>query len=185
MATNPALVEAIYQILCGGAVPPSGGARSAGPYGLRVDRAAAADDQNVTTAIFTIAGGEILITGLWGVRTVIQAAGASNMSWAHSVGPTALCAATAVTGDTVGTLYSLQGDPADAILISAGTGVADTFPAVQVGKLVVTSPQYNGALFMVGAGNITVLHTAAAGTGSTRYFMTYVPLADGVTVVAA
>lgn len=184
MATNQALIEAIYQLLTyGGSLHPS--TRYAGPYGLRVDRAAAADDQNVTTAIFTIAGGKILITGLWGVRTVIQAGGASNMSWAHSVGPTALCAATAITGNPVGTLYSLQGDPLDLILISVGTGVADTFPAVQVGKLVVTSPSYNGALFAVGAGNITVLHTAAAGTGSTRYILTYIPLGDGVTVVPA
>jgi len=178
MAGNQALLEAIYQIFAGGHVPAPT-ARGAGGLGWRLDRAAAADPQNAWQNLFTIAGGYIAITGLIGVRTVIQAGGASTMQFRHSVGPTVFDAGTlAITGDAVGTIYVLTGDTTDPIV----SGVAGA--AVMFGKLVATSTTYGGRpLFIVGPGTIDVIMTAAAGTGSTQYILTYIPLSDAVTVV--
>jgi len=178
MATNPALMEALYQILCGGHVP-AGAARGAGSLGWRKDKAAAADPQNVWQTLYTIASGYIIITGLFGIRTVIQAGGASTMQfrWDDGVAPTVLDAGTlAVTGHAVGTLYSLTGDVTDPIQAGAG-GVP-----INLGKIVATSLTYSGGV-LVGAGTIDVTMTAAAGTGSTQYILTYIPLSDAVTVV--
>lgn len=178
MATNQALVEALYQILGTGCVP-SATTRSAAGIGFRVNRAAAADPQNVWESLFTIAGGLIAITGLYGVRTVIQAGGASTMQFRHSVGPTVLDAGTAaITADAVDTIYALTGDTTDPIQVGAAGA------AVMGGKLVATSATYGATpLFIVGAGTIDVTMTAVAGTGSTRYVLTYIPLDDEVTVV--
>lgn len=185
MSTNQALVEAIYQMITGGVVPDSS-ARGAFSLGIRVNRSAAAD-ANGATDIFTIAGGMILLTSLFGVRTVIQGGGASNINFNFDVGPTDLCIATATTAtDAVGTTYSLAGDLTDALIIGAGTGVANTVVPTEPAKLVATSLQYGSIpLFLLGVGNITVTFSAAAPTGSTRYVMTYIPLDDAVTVVAA
>lgn len=157
-----------------------------GPMGIKVSRAAAAD-ANGATNIFTIAGGIIGITGLIGVRTVVQGGGASNISFSHSTGPTDLCIATATSAtDPVGTVYAVAGDVGDSCIIGAGTGVANTVTPLEPGRLVATSLQYGGTiLFIVGVGNITVTFSAAAPTGSTRYVLTYIPYDDGVTVVAA
>lgn len=150
-----------------------------GGLGPKVRRATAADPQNVWQTIFTVAGGPVFITFLVGVRTIIQAGGASLMQFRHSVGPTAIDAGTlAVTGDAVGTLYYLTGDPADAIL-SGAAGVP-----VPTGKVIGVAAQYQGIGLLVAVGNIQVTMTAAAGTGSTRYVLGYIPVDDG-TVVAA
>jgi hypothetical protein len=188
MATNQALVEAIYAILSGSGLISSGlGGQSylvPGGKGLRISRPAAVDDQNVVTPIFTIAGGPIYLTGLMSIRTVIQAGGASNLQFAHATGPTNLHLATACTGDGVGTVSILAGDPGDALVIGAGTGVVNTFAALDPGRLVATSLQYGGEPFRVlGVGNITVIHTAAAGTGSSRYVMFWIPIDPLSTVV--
>jgi hypothetical protein len=179
MATNQALVEAIYQILAGGAVPGTA-ARGAGALGWRVDRDAAADPQNVWQNLFTIAGGIIAVTSLIGVRTIIQANGASTMQFRHSVGPTVLDNGTAViTADAVNTLYIHNGDGGDSIQVGvAGVGVS-------MAKNVAISAQYGSfPLAVLMAGTIAVTMTAGAGTGSTRYILTYIPLGDAVTVVA-
>jgi hypothetical protein len=178
MADKQGTIDAIYQLLTGGAVPGAA-TRTVGGLGYRIGRAAAADPQNVWQNLFTIAGGVIAITGLVGVRTVIQAGGASTMQFRHSVGPTVLDAGTAaITGDAIGTIYVLTGDTTDPIQVGAA-GVA-----VMGGKIVATSTTYGCVpLFIVGAGTIDVTMTAAAGTGSTRYILTYIPLDDAVTVV--
>lgn len=177
MATPDSTVKWIYQILSGGHVPAAT-ARGAGALGWRLDRAAAADPQNVWQNIFTIAGGHIILTGLYGIRTVIQAGGASNMQFRHSVGPTVLCAAAAITGNAIGTIYAITGDTTDPLQIGAA-GIP-----VMLGKVVATSTTYDkNGLFILGAGTIDVTMTQPAGTGSTAYIITYIPLSDGVTVV--
>jgi len=187
MATNQALVEAIYALLKGTAPLDGFGGGSFNTFnmGFRIPRAAAVDDQNVTTPIFTIAGGPIFLISLMSIRTVIQAGGASNIQFVHSVGPTNLHLATACTGDGVGTVSVIAGDAGDALVIGAGTGVANTFAALDPGRLVATSLQYGGApLRILPVGNITVIHTAAAGTGSSRYVMFWLPIDAASTVVA-
>jgi len=169
----------ILEILSGGTVIP-GTTVGAGGLGLRVVRAADADPQNVWEAIFTIAGGIIAVTGLYGVRTVIQAGGASTMQFQHDVAGVMDDGTLIVTGDTVGTVYSLTGNVAGPIVHGIGGLI------VEGGKVVATSATYGTIpLFILGAGDIEVTMTAAAGTGSTEYALTYIPLDDDVTVVAA
>lgn len=154
--------------------------RAGGRLGTPVDRAAAADPQNVWLPIFTIAGGLVLITSLVGVRTIIQAGGASNMQLRHSVGPTVLCAATAITGNAVATIYDITGIAADNLIIGAA-GVPIT--GGLAGSVGGGGNSIDG--IKVGAGTIDVTMTAVAGTGSTRYVCHYIPIDSGATVVAA
>lgn len=149
--------------------------------GIPVERAAQADPQNVWETIFTVTGGLIRVLSLIGVRTVIQAGGASTMQFRHSVGPTVWDAGTlAITGHAVNTIYLATGDTTDPIQ----AGVAGV--TVMTGKVVATSTTYGAnGLFVVGAGNIQVTMTAAAGTGSTRYILRYIPEDTGAYVVAA
>jgi hypothetical protein len=148
--------------------------------GNRVIRPAAADPQNAWLTIFVVRGGLVMITSLIGVRTVVQAGGASTMQFRHSVGPTVLDAGTlAVTAQAAGAIYFLTGDVADAIV----AGVAGA--PVMSGKLVATATAYAGGFgigVIAGAGNIQVTMTAGAGTGSTRYVLHYIAIDEGATV---
>lgn len=185
MGAPNAIEQALYALLTGsGAITTGWGNTSRwtlSGLGLRVNRAAAADPQNVWLNIFTIAGGAILATSLTGIRTVDQGGGASNMQFRHDTPATVLCAATAIgIPDLVGTLYTITGNFADAI--TKGATGAPILAGI-AGGLLATGNQGWGILMM--AGNIQVTMTAAAGTGSTRYVLTYIPLDDAATVVAA
>ena len=154
--------------------------RAGGLLGTPVPRLAAVDPQNVWLPLFTIAGGHVLMTSLLGVRTVIQAGGISNMQFRHSVGPTVLCAAAVITGNAVATLYNITGNVADALRI----GVAGVpIPGGLAGGLLATGINILG--FVLPAGTLDVTMTAAAGTGSTRYILHYIPLDLGASVVVA
>lgn len=151
-----------------------------GGLGINVERAAQADPQNVWQTIFTIAAGPVLVTSLVGVRTVIQAGGASNKQYRHSIGPTVLCAVAAITGNAILTMDTITGNFADALQVAAAGipvlgGIA--------GGLLATGNQGWGILMQTG--NIQVTMTAAAGTGSTAYYLTYIPINPGASVVAA
>lgn len=149
--------------------------------GIQVRRPAAADPQNVWLTLFTVTGGIIILTALVGVRTIIQAAGAATMQFRH--GATVLdSGALAVTGQAAGTIYALSGHIPDPIIAGAA-GIP-----IEVGKLIAAVAQYSalfGAGLIMGAGNIQVTMTAAAGTGSTRYILCYIPLDEEANVVAA
>ena len=148
--------------------------------GYQVDRAAAADPQNVWLTIFTIAGGAVLVNALIGLRTVIQAGGASTMQFRHSIATTVLNVATAITGNAVGTLYTITGNPLDDLVIGAAGA---PIQSGMFGSQTIVSVQMSGLLMFTG--NIQVIMTAAAGTGSTSYILSYIPLSAGATVVAA
>jgi hypothetical protein len=186
MATNQALVEALYSQLFGGGLITSGlyGGSSSllpGGLGLRTVRAAAADPQAAWQTLFTIAGGVIAITAFVGVRTVIQAGGASTIQFRHSVGPTVSDNGTAIiTGDTVGTMYTITGDPNDPVVIGlGGNGISPS-------KIIATSATYGSPILGYAMpGNLQVTMTAAAGTGSTRYVLCWIPIDAAATVVAA
>ncbi len=151
--------------------------------GITVIRPAAADPQNVWQTIFTVAGGVVAVKALIGVRTVIQAGGASTMQFQHTVGPAVWdSGAGAITGDDVGATYTITGDPTDPIQL------ADLFGTVFLGRIVATSVRYGPGplgLLLCGTGNIQVTMTAAAGTGSTGYTIVYTPVTVGATIVAA
>lgn len=168
MTTKNSVIEAVYQLMNGG-LNLSGGVAGttggiAGGLGYRITRPALADPHAFTT-IFTITGA-IQITALIGYRTIVQAGGASTMGFQHSVGPTALDNAAAVTtANPINTIYICP--------FAAATPVA-----VAVGG----APIIGAANIFAGPGNIQVIQ--AAGTGSCQYTLCWIPLTSNATVVA-
>lgn len=154
--------------------------QSGGTLGTYVFRAAAACPLNVWLPIFTIANGNVLMTMLIGERTIIQGGGASNLD--IQIDPTAgaavaFCAPTLITADAVGTIYTFTGNPADACY--AGLSV----PAGMAGGALATGQNMHG--WVVPPGTVDWRESAGAGTGSVEWFMFYVLIDRGATVVAA
>lgn len=147
--------------------------------GIRVNRAAAADLVG-PTAIFTIAGGLVLVTSLVAVVTVLRAGALATTLFSHSTGATALCLATATIASPVGTTITLTGDPAEALVIGVGTGVANTFPPIQ-GGMKGSPAGINMFGVIMGVGTITTTISVVT-AGSTRYRLTYIPIDEGATV---
>jgi hypothetical protein len=171
MAVPNEVEQAIYNLLVNGG----------GPLGLRVARAAAAVPQAAWQAIFTITGGNILVTAVLGERTVIQAGGADTMQMRAN--PTAGAAVNMdigtliTTADAVGTLYTLTGNPVDPIQ----SGLA--LPGGLAGGLLATGDNVHG--WIIPIGDIEYTCTAAAGTGSIAWTIFYIPLDLGALAVAA
>lgn len=147
--------------------------------GRQVSKAAFTLPATTSTAIFTVTGGRVLVTSLVGEVTTVLGATATNLNvtldpdGANAVAD--LAAATVVTSDAVGTLYSVTGAPLD-VLSAAAVGNAQV-------------PNYVAAVlagpgFIVPAGSI-LLKTSATNTGATKWNLTYVPYDAGAAVVAA
>lgn len=147
--------------------------------GTKVSKAAFTLPATTSTAIFTVTGGRVLVTSLIGEVTTVLGATATNLN--VTVDPTGanaaadLAAATVVTSDAVGTLYSVTGAPADLLSAAAvGNTQAPNYVAA-----VVTAQG-----FIVPAGSI-LLKTSATNTGATKWDLTYIPYDDGASVAAA
>lgn len=152
--------------------------------GIRVNRPAANDAVGPTN-LFTIAGGLVLVTGLTGVVTVVRTGGAgATQLFSHSTGATALCLATITGLATVGTTMVITGDPADAMVIGVGTGVANTFPPIQGGMKGSGAGGIQQFGLVCGVGTITTTISIVT-TGATRYRLSYIPIDEGATVQAA
>lgn len=122
-----------------------------------------------TVALFTIAGGEVLITAMWGkVTTSITVANSYKLQFNPTTGDTQdLCAATDIgtTDTTAGTLltFGLATTTAPRKLMSIGYG--------EPLRAVVTTGQ--------------IEHVSAGTDGVITWNVTWVPLTDGATLVAA
>lgn len=123
-----------------------------------------------TVALFTIATGEVLITALWGkVTTAITVANSYKLQMNPTTGDTQdLCAATDIgTTDTAaGTLltFGLSTTTAPPKLMSVGYGSALVNSVLPIGQI----------------------ESVSAGTdGVITWYLTYIPLTTGATVVAA
>jgi hypothetical protein len=123
-----------------------------------------------TVDLFVVAGGEVMITALWGkVTTAITVANSYKLQVAPTTGATQdLCAATDIgTTDTVaGTLltFGLDTTTAPRKLMSIGYSQALVNVPITVGKI----------------------QSVSAGTdGVIVWACTWVPLTDGATLVAA
>jgi hypothetical protein len=142
--------------------------------GIRVDRATAALPQTGQYDLFTVAGGRVLVLGILGeVTTVIQTqANATNLEFnptAATLADSDLCTGLDISADVVGTLYTIDGTAANAMVDSGTDGwVAYTL----------ASP-----LFM--APGAIELHCAASNTGSVKWSIWYIPLDDGAYIEAA
>jgi hypothetical protein len=127
-----------------------------------------------TVPLFTIAGGEVLVTAMWGkVTTAITVANSYKLQLNPTTGDTGdLCAATDIgTNDTaIGSLltFSLATTTAPPKLIAgsaSGGGYAQPLQAV------LTTGQ--------------IEHVSAGTDGVITWYVTWVPLTDGATLVAA
>lgn len=139
-------------------------------FGLKVSKTAFTLPATATGALFTVAGGRVLITSILGeVTTAVQAqANAIKLVATPTTGTVNdLCATVESNGAALGTLLGVTGLAADAMVKSTGGGVSGLRNPIVV------------AIGVIG------LNTAATNTGATKWDITYVPLDDGATVVAA
>jgi len=125
----------------------------------------------VTQDLFQVTGGPIKVVEVWGlVTTVIQT---QNCSVKLLFDPTLpagdidLCAALEITTDAVGTLYSITGTEANA-MVAETDNVADTIMAQPL---------------VMGPGMIE-LHSTATNTGKILWGLRFQPMAEGVEVIA-
>jgi hypothetical protein len=147
--------------------------------GVRVQTAAITNPQTASTAIFTVAGGRVIITSLIGEVTTVQGATANSFNitfdptGAGAVGD--LCAATVCTSDAVGTFYTVSGVQAD--LLGSQQAAGTEVPTHILAKV-------DGGGFLLPAGSM-LLKASGNNTGATQWTLTYIPLDNGASVVAA
>lgn len=119
-----------------------------------------------TVALFTVAGGRVAVTSLFGVVTTsITVANSYKLQINPTAGDTSdIVAATDIgTTDTVaGTVLGFDGAPASSIVKGAGGLARPLF--LPVGQ---------------------IEHVSAGTDGAITWYLTYVPYDDGATVVAA
>jgi hypothetical protein len=122
-----------------------------------------------TVALFTVAGGEVLVTALWGkVTTSITVANSYKLQFNPTTGDTQdMCAATDIgtTDTTAGTLLTFGAQTATAPkkLMSIGYGEP-----------------------LVSVLTIGQIESVSAGTdGAITWYATWLPLTTGATLVAA
>ncbi|MDD5539119.1 MAG: hypothetical protein PHG61_00300 [Candidatus Marinimicrobia bacterium] len=150
---------------------------------MNVARATAADAVGPTN-IFTIAGGYVQVTALFGVVTILRAGALATTIFNHSVGPTPLCVATPTIASPVGTIIALTGNVLDPAVISVPVaGVSNPVQGTMMGSQNPGNPTQQIGMIM-GTGTITVTISVVT-AGATRYFLSYVPLDIGASVVAA
>lgn len=124
---------------------------------------------NPTTPLFTIAGGDVLITGVWGKVTTALTTDSGTYALQHN--PTTGDTQVIVTATDLGTSDTAVGS---LIGLTRGTTAASAFlrgGTVELGAVVTT-----GQIEFVGA---------ASANGAITFYVTWVPLTDGATLVAA
>lgn len=138
--------------------------------GIKVSRATDTLPASAAEALFTIAGGRVLLLGIVGeVTTAIQNQACNTKLTANPTTGTDvdICAVLSIANDEVGCLYGITGLFSDAMVGSnAGAGVWPRNPVV------------------LPAGTLD-LSTAATNTGSVKWDLWYVPLDTSATVTAA
>lgn len=143
--------------------------------GRRVSKASAVLPATGLQTLFTISGGRVLCTLLFGVVTVVFDGTVNSLNVVMT--PTGLAqgdlnAATVCTSDIVGTLYVVNG-------IQAALMGTQKEGGTEVPTHVVAKPL--GA-FVLPAGLVKLQSTATDTTGSTAWTMCYVPVDDGASV---
>lgn len=138
--------------------------------GLKVARAAATLPATAQTPYFTVAGGKVLITGLIGIVTTIVQAQATTVQL--------------IATPTVGTPVNLSNATGDLNAKEVGSTIC--LATTLGGTLVVAVAGANtfpiGNYFVVQTGTID-FKTGATSTGATKWYLSYLPLDAGATVV--
>lgn len=137
--------------------------------GTKVDQPAKTVPQNALSALFTVSGGRVVVTGIVGeVTTVI---GGTTPSAKLVANPTVgadsdIVTAVAITSDAVGNLYGVA-------TVGAALGVLESVAPIS------QEP------FVLKPGTLDLHVSAADATGAIKWSVFYVPLDDGASVVAA
>jgi hypothetical protein len=135
---------------------------------IRVSKVTGTLPASTQTAKFTISGGKVIISDIIGEVTTIIQNQACNLKLVSN--PTVgadvdLCAVLDINADVVGTVYSITGTLADAMIATtSGAGVSQASPIT------------------VNAGTIDV-STSATNTGSVKWTLFYIPVEAGAKVV--
>lgn len=139
--------------------------------GFRVEKSSATLPATTTQNIFTVSGGEVLVTLLYGkVSTVIQTQACNlKVTSAPTTGTAVdLAADLNVSADEAGCIYRVEGDGTALVGANAGAGLS----AVGLSPMIVP------------AGSIRI-ETSATNTGATGWVLFYKPLVSGARVVSA
>lgn len=138
-------------------------------YGIKIDKATAVLPDTAYGALFTVAGGRVIITSIVGELTIACNATATNLKLtATPTTGTAVDIATdvAVASKEIGTLFGVSAYGSALVASNAGsTAIPQTPFVVPIGTLGVTS--------------------SATQVGSAKWSVTYVPLDDGASLVSA
>lgn len=134
-----------------------------------VSKSTGAISGNPTTALFTIAGGDVMITGLWG--KVTTALTTDSGTYALQCNPTTGDTQTIVTATDLGTTDTAVGS---LIGLDQGTTAATKF--LRGGRIDLNAVVTTGQIEFVGA---------ASANGAITFNLTWVPLTAGATLVAA
>lgn len=142
--------------------------------GVSVPRAAAAMPANgVSTPYWTVAGGLVLVTSLVGIVTTVFEANATTLLF--SAVPT-----TGTATNMCGASASLSGKEVGGLLSVDGTAITTALQSTNAGDIgLMTKP------IVVSPGTINALTAVAENTGACRWLLTYIPLEEGASVVAA
>ena len=124
---------------------------------------------NPTTPLFTITGGDVLITGVWG--KVTTALSTDSGTYALQANPTTGDTQTIVTATDLGTTDTAVGS---VIGLTRGTTAAPAF--LRGGTVRTEAVVTTGQIEFVGA---------ASANGAITFYVTWVALTDGATLVAA
>jgi hypothetical protein len=144
-------------------------------FGLLVTKAAATLPQTATATLYTVAGGNVLVTSMFGLVSG-TAMGATATTLAIGTAPTTgtaetagIATATAVTSLEIGSWVSVQS--------SSGVGGA----LVSGGHAGTVVFAHGTTSFVVAPGTITWT-TSASDTGKMAWYLTYIPLDTGASV---
>lgn len=158
--------------------------------GVRVSRSAETLVQNTTTDLFDVTGGLVAITGVVGEVSTAVANTASltaKLAYTPTGGSAAdLCAATGITNDAVGTLYSLtSGVATDLLSVQSVSAIGGT-PVAASEVPNVTFAHLLWRPIIVRAGTLAVtVSNHDPGTGAVQWDLTYIPWDDGASVATA
>lgn len=134
-----------------------------------VSKATGAITGDPTTALYTIAGGEVLITAVWGVVTTSLTT--NSGTYALQINPTTGDTMTLVTATDLGTTDTVAGS---VIGLTQGTTAASAF--LRGGRIDLNAVVTTGQIEFVGA---------ASANGAITFYVTWIPLTTGATLVAA
>jgi len=158
--------------------------------GIRATRGPTTLVQNTGTSLFTVAAGKVALTGVIGEVTTAVANTASltaKLQFTPSGGSAAdLCAATGITADVAGTLYSLTSGVVTDLLSIQSVSVLGVTPVLAAEVPSVTFAHLLWRPIVVRAGALSILvSNHDPGTGAVKWLLTYIPLDDGASVAAS